>query len=186
MHSVLYPREPRLLMPLQDCIAQRRKFLPPCCSPANKATGLSYGRIISRRCSGSFSNCIQALCSHLQWQDTKLHARGGCCPAAVAGYQTATCNGRIPNCPLQWQDTKLPLAVTGYQTACTRRLLPCCSSRIPNCYLQWKDTKLPLAVTGYQTACTRRLLPFCISRIQNCMRAWLPCCSVRLSNCFND
>jgi hypothetical protein len=25
----------------------------------------------------------------LQWQDTKLHAHGGCCPAAVAGYQTA-------------------------------------------------------------------------------------------------
>jgi hypothetical protein len=55
MHSVLYPREPRLLMqtclqaclPLQDCIVQTtrlpaygRKFLPPCCSPADKATGL--------------------------------------------------------------------------------------------------------------------------------------------------
>jgi MarR-like DNA-binding transcriptional regulator SgrR of sgrS sRNA len=73
------------------------------------------------RCSGSFSNCIQALCSHLQWKDTKLHACGGCCPAAVAGYQTA----------------------------CMRRLLTCCSSRIPNCMhaaavalLQWQDTKL--------------------------------------------
>jgi hypothetical protein len=106
-------------LPLQDCIVQTtrlpaygRKFLPPRCSPATRLP--AYGRIISRRCSGSFSNCIQALCSHLQWQDTKLHARGGCCPAAVAGYQTATCSGRIPNymhAPavdlLQRQDTKL-------------------------------------------------------------------------------
>jgi hypothetical protein len=100
---------------------------------------------------------------------SKLHARGGCCPVAVAGYQTATCSGRIPNCMhaaavalLQWQDTKLPLAVAGYQTACMRRLLPCCSGRIPNCHLQWQDTKLhvrggcgPAAVAGYQTACAR-------------------------------
>jgi hypothetical protein len=26
----------------------------------------------------------------LQWQDTKLHPHGGCCPAAVAGAQTAS------------------------------------------------------------------------------------------------
>jgi hypothetical protein len=26
-----------------------------------------------------------AVCSHLHWQDTKLHAHGGCCPAAVTG-----------------------------------------------------------------------------------------------------
>jgi hypothetical protein len=37
-------------------------------------------------CSGSFSNCIQALCSHLQWQDTKLQWQ---------------------DTKLQWQDTKL-------------------------------------------------------------------------------
>jgi hypothetical protein len=50
----------------------------------------------------------------LQWQDTKLHARGGCSPTAVAEYQTATCSDSIPNCMhavavalLQWQDTKL-------------------------------------------------------------------------------
>jgi hypothetical protein len=122
----------------------------PRCSPANKATGLRPDNFAPPRCSGSFSNCIQALCSHLQWQDTKLHARGGCCPAAVAGYQTA-----IPNCMhavafalLQWQDTKVPLAVTGYQTACTRRLLPCCSSRIPNCMRAW--------------------LPCCSVRLSNC------------------
>jgi hypothetical protein len=65
---------------------------------------LAYGRIITRRCIGSFSNCIQALCSHLQWQDTKLHACGGCCPAAVTGYQTACTRG-------------CPAAVSGYQTA---------------------------------------------------------------------
>jgi hypothetical protein len=55
MHSVLYPREPRLLsnadmtacLPLQDCIVQTtslpavgQKFLPPRWSPDNKATGL--------------------------------------------------------------------------------------------------------------------------------------------------
>jgi hypothetical protein len=106
-------------LPLQDCIVQTtrppaygRKFLPPRCSPANKATGLrpdnfaplqwqflklhtsalkslavaGYLGACTRRllpcCSGRLPNC------HLQWQDTKLHARGGCCPAAVAGYQT--------------------------------------------------------------------------------------------------
>jgi hypothetical protein len=58
--------------PLQCCIVQTTR-LPPRCSPANKATG----RIISRRCSGSFSNCIQALCSHLQWQDTAIHGHRG-------------------------------------------------------------------------------------------------------------
>jgi hypothetical protein len=42
--------------------------------------------------------------SSLQWQDTKLHARGGCCPAAVAGYQTACARG-------------CPAAVSGSQTA---------------------------------------------------------------------
>jgi hypothetical protein len=31
--------------------------------------------------------------SALQWQDTKLLTRGGCCPAAVAGYQTACAYG---------------------------------------------------------------------------------------------
>jgi hypothetical protein len=40
----------------------------------------------------------------LQWQDTKLHARGGCCLAAVARYQTACARG-------------CPAAVSGYQTA---------------------------------------------------------------------
>jgi hypothetical protein len=40
----------------------------------------------------------------VQWQDTKLHARGGCCPAAVAGYQTACAR----DCPA---------VVSGYQTA---------------------------------------------------------------------
>jgi hypothetical protein len=29
----------------------------------------------------------------MQWQDTKLHAHGSCCPAAVAGYQTACARG---------------------------------------------------------------------------------------------
>jgi hypothetical protein len=29
----------------------------------------------------------------MQWQDTKLHAHGGCCPAAVAGYLTACARG---------------------------------------------------------------------------------------------
>jgi hypothetical protein len=54
----------------------------------------------------------QTACMHaaaagdmLQWQDTKLHARGGgCCPAAVAGYQTAYSRG-------------CPAVVSGYQTA---------------------------------------------------------------------
>jgi hypothetical protein len=83
-------------LPLQDCIVQTtrlpaygRKFLTPRCSPANKATGLRpdnfaplHGscpaalagsqtacmRTLLPCCSGSFSNCIQALCSHLQWQ----------------------------------------------------------------------------------------------------------------------
>jgi hypothetical protein len=41
----------------------------------------------------------------LQWQDTKLHARGGCCPAAVTGYQTACAHG----CPAA-------AAVSGSQT----------------------------------------------------------------------
>jgi hypothetical protein len=110
MHSVLYPREPRLLssnadmtacLPLQDCIVQTTR------QPA-VTTGLRYGRkFLPPRC-GRIPYC------HLQWQDTKLHARGGCCPAAVAGYQTATCRDRIPNCMhaaavalLQWQNTKL-------------------------------------------------------------------------------
>jgi hypothetical protein len=55
-------------------------------------------------CSCSFSNCIQVLCSHLQWQDTKLHERGGFSPAAVTGYQTACAHG-------------CPAAVAGSQTA---------------------------------------------------------------------
>jgi hypothetical protein len=121
-------------LPLLDCIVQTtslpavgRKFLPPRCSPANKATGRSDGRLILRLymgaarllwprlklhvcpllpcCSDSFSNCIQVLCSHLQWQDTKLHAcmhararavalltwflYQTACPAGVSGYQTA-------------------------------------------------------------------------------------------------
>jgi hypothetical protein len=124
MHSVLYPREPRLLMQtwlhvchyktalsrLQDYrAAYGRKFLTPRCSPANKATGLRpdnfaplHGscpaalagsqtacmRTLLHCCSGRFSNCIQVLCSHLQWQDTKL----------------------------QWQDTKLLHRVKDEQT----------------------------------------------------------------------
>jgi hypothetical protein len=176
-------------LPLQDCIVQTtrppaygQKFLPPRCSPANKATGLRpdnfaplHGscpaalagsqtacmRTLLPCCSGSFSNCIQALCSHLQWQDTKLHARGGCGPAAVAGYQTAVAGYQTVvagyQTVVQWQDTKLQ-----------------CSGRIPNCS----------AVAGYQTACTRWLLPCCSGRIPNCMRAWLPCCSGRFSTCF--
>jgi hypothetical protein len=55
-----------------------RKFLPPRCSPANKDTGhgsrlaavagfqTAYMRTLLPCCSVSFSNCIQALCSHLQ------------------------------------------------------------------------------------------------------------------------
>jgi hypothetical protein len=71
----------------------------------------TYGRIISRRraavafsqtaykryavtCSGRIPNCMHAAAiALLQWQDTKLHARGGCCH-----YQTATCSDRILNC----------------------------------------------------------------------------------------
>jgi hypothetical protein len=141
-------------LPLQDCIVQTtrlpaygRKILLLRCSPANKATGL---------------------------RPYNFAPQHGSCPAAVAVSQTAykrsavTCSGRIPNCMhtaavalLQWQDTKLPLAVAGYQTAI-------CSDRIPNCHLRH----------------TRRLLPCCSGKIPNCMRAWLPCYSVRLSNCF--
>jgi hypothetical protein len=54
----------------------------------------------------------------LQWQDTKLHARGGCCSAAVAGYQTACARG----CPVSTHflvDRRgySPAAVLGSQTA---------------------------------------------------------------------
>jgi hypothetical protein len=61
--------------------------LPSCRGRLSNCMGAHVTALLQR--SGSFSNCIQALCSHLQWQDTKLHARGDCCPAAVAGYQTA-------------------------------------------------------------------------------------------------
>jgi hypothetical protein len=40
----------------------------------------------------------------LQLQDTKLHARGGCCPAAMTGFQTACARG-------------CPAAVSGSQTS---------------------------------------------------------------------
>jgi hypothetical protein len=125
--------------------AYGRKFLQLRCSPANKANGLRpdnftplqwqflklhtsalqslavarYQNACTRPllpcCSGKIPNC------YLQWQDTKLHARGGCYPAAVAGYQTACrrrllpcCSGRIPNCMSAW--------------------LPCCSVRLSNCF----------------------------------------------------
>jgi hypothetical protein len=110
-------------LPLQDCIVQTtrlpaygRKFLPPRCSPANKVTGLrpdnfaplhgsslvavavsqtAYKRSVVT-CSGRIPNCMHAAAvALLQWQDTKLHARDGCCPAAVAIYQTACAR----NCP---------------------------------------------------------------------------------------
>jgi hypothetical protein len=104
-------------LPLQDCIVQTtrlpaygRKFLPPRCSPANKATGLGPDNFAS-----------------LQWQFIKLHT-SALKSLAVAGYQTACtrrllscCSGRLPNCHLQWQDTKLHA---------------CCSGRIPKCHLQ--------------------------------------------------
>jgi hypothetical protein len=136
-----------------------RKFLPPRCSPANKATG---GRIISCRYMGA---------TWLHWQVLKLHVCARCCPAAV------TCSGRIPNCMrtrrlltccsgrisncthaaavdlLQWQDTKLQWQDTKLQWQDT--ILQWQDTK-----LQWQDTKLharggccPAAVAGYQTAC---------------------------------
>jgi hypothetical protein len=96
--------------------AYARKFLPPRWSPDNMDNGLrpdnsatALHAYLLPGCSGWFSNGIQALCSHLQWQDTKLHACPCCCPAAVAGYQTACTNARC-----------CPAAVTEYQTACVR------------------------------------------------------------------
>jgi hypothetical protein len=101
MHSVLYTRVPRLLMQTWLSVWHYKTALH--CSyykttenfcrhaTACKATSLRPDNATWALpgCFGSFSNCIQALCSHVQWQDTKLHARSSCGPAAVAGYQTA-------------------------------------------------------------------------------------------------
>jgi hypothetical protein len=61
--------------------------LPAYARPDNSAIALhAYSRRYMAAppgCSGSFSNCIQVLCSHLQWQDTQT-ALCGCWPAAVA------------------------------------------------------------------------------------------------------
>jgi hypothetical protein len=92
------------------------EFLPPRCSPANKATGLRPDNF-----------------APLLWQFFKLN-KSALQSLAVAGYQTACtrrllpcCSGRILNCQLQCSgripncmhvvavaNTKLPLAVTGY------------------------------------------------------------------------
>jgi hypothetical protein len=96
-------------LPLQDCIVQTtslpaygRKFLPPRWSPDNKATGLSYGRIIlhaySRRYMGA---------ARLQWKVLKLHGCAHRCPSAAAVSQTAykcsavVCSGRFSNCLIE-------------------------------------------------------------------------------------
>jgi hypothetical protein len=90
------PREPRLLMqtwlPIchyKTALSRLQVYRPKagnfCRRAGVQLTRLpTYGRIflpsrgymgaalLQRCCSGSFSNCIQVLCSHLQWQDRHM------------------------------------------------------------------------------------------------------------------
>jgi hypothetical protein len=89
----------------------------------------------------------------LQWQDTKLHARGGCSPTAVAEYQTATCSDSIPNCMhavavalLQWQDTKLHARVAALLLA-VKQTVSLKNQNYPASNQYWKSGPEPLRVS---------------------------------------
>jgi hypothetical protein len=89
---------------------------------------------------------------------TKLHARVGCCPAAVAEYQTAYDHG-CPATVAGYQKLHVcacccPAASAVSQTAYKRSAVTC-SGRIPNCMhasavalLQWQNAKLHMLMAA--------------------------------------
>jgi hypothetical protein len=127
MHSVLYPREPRLLMQTwllvchyKTALSRLQVYRPTAAISAAVRAGVqitrlpAYGRIIlPPRCMHTRTATWE-----LQWQVIKLHVCAWRCPAAAAGSQTAVT-------VMQWQDTKLQAQKCA--------LLSCCSGRIPNC-----------------------------------------------------
>jgi hypothetical protein len=95
-------RDGRIILPSRWMHTRAATWeLPGCSGRFSNCMGAHVAALLH----GSFSNCIQVLCSHLQWHDTKLHAHGGCCPVAVTGYQTA-CKRGFP-AAVQWQVLKL-------------------------------------------------------------------------------
>jgi hypothetical protein len=87
------PAHGRIILPSR-CMHTRAATweLPDCSGRLLNCMGAHVAALLQRQFLKLHTSALQSL-QHLQWQDTKLHARGGCCPAAVAEYQTACARG---------------------------------------------------------------------------------------------
>jgi hypothetical protein len=112
--------------------------LPGCSSRFSNCMGAHVAALLQRQFLKLHTSALQSPALAL-WQDTKLHAHVGCCPAAVAGYQTA-CTCRLLPCS------------SGRISNCMRAWLPCCSGRFSNCFIELRTSKH--ATTAAATAAT--------------------------------